>query len=56
MRAFCPANGNLRAAEMAQLYIDAIDEIAAGCTEPGPFLFAVTRRGLRLLVRLDQKP
>lgn len=55
VRAFCLANGNLRAAEMAQLYIGAIDGIATECMAPGPFLFVVTRGGLRP-VRLDQKP
>lgn len=47
VRAFCLTRGNLLAAAMAQQYIDVIDQIAEACREPGPFLYAVSGRGLR---------
>jgi hypothetical protein len=49
VRAFCLTSGNLRAAEMAAQFLAAIDELAAACSRPGPFLFAVSARGLRRL-------
>lgn len=53
VRAFCLASGNLRATEMAQLYLDVLDKLVAACGAPGPFLFVVTRSGLRR-IDLDQ--
>jgi hypothetical protein len=45
VRAFCLAGGNLRAAEMAQIFIEAADAMAEACAEPGPFLAVVTAGG-----------
>lgn len=53
VRAFCLTSGNLRAAEMAQLYIAVLDKLAAACADPGPFLYVVSRSGLR---RVDLDP
>lgn len=47
VRAFCLTSGNLRAVEMAQLYIAVLDKLTAACAAPGPFLYAVSRSGLR---------
>jgi hypothetical protein len=47
VQAFCLTNGNLRAADMAQQYIDVIDQMVEACRLPGPFLFAVSGSGLR---------
>jgi hypothetical protein len=47
VQAFCLVNGNLRAAAMAEIFLAAIDEIAAECRSPGPFLYAVSSKGLR---------
>ena len=32
---------------MAALYLAVLDQLAAACGEPGPFLFTVSRAGLR---------
>lgn len=50
VRAFCLTSGNLRAEHMAQQYLDVLGEMAAACREPGPFLFVVSRAGLRRVV------
>lgn len=47
VRAFCLTSGNLRAAEMAQQYIAVLGKLTAACAAPGPFLFVVSRSGLR---------
>jgi hypothetical protein len=47
VRAFCLTSGNLRADDMAQLYLDGLAKLTAACTEPGPFLFVVSRSGIR---------
>ena len=47
VRAFCLANGNLRAAAMADLYLEVIDEIAGLCAHPGPFLYVISAQGVR---------
>ena len=47
VRAFCLTSGNLRATDMAQLYLDHLDAITTATTEPGPFLYIISRRGLR---------
>lgn len=47
VRAFCLSSGNLRAPDMAQLYLDGLEKIVALCAEPGPFLYIVSRRGIR---------
>lgn len=38
VRAFCLTSGNLRAADMAQLYLGGLTKIAELCADPGPFL------------------
>lgn len=47
VRAFCLTSGNLRAAEMAQLYIAVLDKLTVACAARGPFLYVVSRGGLR---------
>lgn len=47
VRAFCLSSGNLRAAEMAQRFIDVLDQITEACSRPGPFLYTVSSVGLR---------
>ena len=47
VQAFCLTGGNLRAVTMASHYLAVIDEIATACRTPGPFLYAVSRDGLR---------
>ena len=47
VRAFCLTSGNLRAAEMAELYLKFLKQLTAACAEPGPFLYVVSRAGLR---------
>jgi hypothetical protein len=49
---FLPQQRNLRAAEMAQRFIDELDQITEACSQPGPFLYTVSSVGLRR-VRLD---
>lgn len=52
VQAFCLSSGNLRAAEMAQRFIDVLEQITEACNQPGPFLYTVSRVGLRR-IRLD---
>lgn len=47
VRAFCLTSGNLRAATMAQQYLAVVDQLVEACKQPGPFLYAVSRNGLR---------
>jgi hypothetical protein len=47
VRAFCLTSGNLRATEMAEQFLAVFDQIADACTLPGPFLYAVSGRGIR---------
>jgi hypothetical protein len=47
VQAFCLVNGNLLASALAELFIEKIDEIAAACKTSGPFLYSVSRAGLR---------
>ena len=49
VKAFCLTSGNLRAAEMAAQFLAAMDQLAVACRQPGPFLYAVSARGLRRL-------
>ncbi len=49
VQAFCLTGGNLRAAAMAEQYLAVMDDLAQACTRPGPFLYAVSARGLRRL-------
>lgn len=49
VQAFCLTSGNLRAAAMAEQYLAVMDDLAHACASPGPFLFAVSARGLRRL-------
>jgi hypothetical protein len=52
VRAFCLSSGNMLAAEMAQRFIDVLNQITEACSQPGPFLYTVSSVGLRR-VRLD---
>ena len=54
VRAFCLTSGNLRAHQMAEIYVSAMNAITDACMAPGPFLYAVSPRGLRRL-DLDQR-
>jgi len=56
VRAFCLTGGNLRAQEMAELFVGALDEMVAACTSPGPFLCAVSRQGMRRVVQRARRP
>jgi hypothetical protein len=47
--AFCLTSGNLRAHQMAELFLASVEEITAACHDPGPFLYAVSSQGLRRL-------
>ncbi len=47
--AFCLTSGNLRAQQMAELFLSSIEAITAGCRQRGPFLYAVSAGGLRPL-------
>ncbi len=49
VQAFCLTGGNLRAAAMAEQYLTVIADLAQACLNPGPFLYAVSARGLRRL-------
>ena len=49
VNAFCLTSGNLRAAEMAAQFLAAMVQLAVACGQPGPFLYAVSARGLRRL-------
>lgn len=49
VQAFCLTGGNLRAAAMAEQYLAVIADLAQACQSPGPFLYAVSARGLRRL-------
>lgn len=49
VKAFCLTGGNLRAAVMAEHFLASLPHIAVACAEPGPFLYAVSARGLRRL-------
>jgi hypothetical protein len=50
VRAFCLSSGNLRAVDMAQQILDVLDYMATACGEPEPFLFVVSRSGMRRVV------
>jgi hypothetical protein len=45
-RCFCLSNANLRAAEMAQRYIDNLERIGRASARPGPFLYTVQMKRL----------
>lgn len=47
VRAFCLTGGNLRAVQMADQFLARIECITDACSEPGPFLYAVSGRALR---------
>ena len=49
VQAFCLTGGNLRGAEMAEQYLAVINDLARACEAPGPFLYAVSARGVRRL-------
>lgn len=50
MRAFCLTSGNLRAVEMAQLYIAVLDKLTTACAAPGPFLTSCLAAGSVALI------
>lgn len=41
VRAFCLAAGSLRSAEMAERFVTNLGAMAAACSYPGPFIYAV---------------
>ena len=47
VQAFCLTSGNLRAAVMAEQFLEVIDLIAVSCQEPGPFVYAVSGSEIR---------
>lgn len=47
VQAFCLSGGNLRAADMAEQYLRVLPAIATACREDGPFLYVISRAGLR---------
>jgi len=49
VQAFCLTGGNLRVIDMAEQFLAVVEQIAAACLEPGPFLYAVSGQGLRRL-------
>ena len=49
VKALCLTSPNLRAAEMAAQFLAARYQLSVACMQPGPFLYAVSARGLRRL-------
>lgn len=50
VRAFCLTNANLRAAEMAQRFVDQLQKIRTIASEqPGPYIYGVYADGVRPL-------
>lgn len=47
VQAFCLTSGNLVLAEMAARFLSVRESIERACLTPGPFLYAVSRQGLR---------
>lgn len=47
VRAFCLVSGNLRAVQMAEQFLGVLDQMSTACQEPGPFLFVISRTGMR---------
>jgi len=47
LQAFCLSIGNLRASAMADQFLAVRNDLAAACQQPGPFLYTVSRTGLR---------
>jgi hypothetical protein len=41
VRAFCLAAGSLRSAEMSERFVTNLGAMAAACSDPGPFIYAV---------------
>jgi hypothetical protein len=56
VQAFCLTSGNLRAATMAQRFLAVRDELIEACSQPGPFLYAVSPTGLRLIDLSSRAP
>lgn len=51
VRAFCLMGGNLRAHEMAALFIASLEDMVSACEqEGGPFLYGISRERVRRLV------
>jgi len=50
VQCFCLSNQNLDGQEMADRFLHNLDRIQAACVaDPGPFIYAVDRRGIRRL-------
>lgn len=49
VQAFCLTSGNLRAAQMVEHILAAIEDIAEACIGTGPILYACHPRGVRRL-------
>ena len=47
VKAFCLSGGNMRAAAMAEQYLRVLPAIVTACVDDGPFLYIVSRVGLR---------
>lgn len=47
VRCFCISSGNLTGPEMAGAFVEARERIVALCATPGPFIYQVSRAGLR---------
>lgn len=47
VRAFCLSRGDLDGPTQAGLFLEHLPRIVAACRDPGPFLYAVNRQGLR---------
>lgn len=47
VRAFCLAGGNLRADDMADQFLNVLDEMAAACAAAPPCLYVVSASGMR---------
>ena len=49
VRCFCITRQDLTAAQMAERYLTHLDAIAAACSDPGPFIYAVQGRRIERL-------
>jgi hypothetical protein len=50
VRAFCLMSGNLRAHQMADLFLASLADMVTSCRDVGPFLFGISRERVRRLV------
>ncbi len=49
VRAFCLARRDIRATEMAGLFLAARTEMARTCSQPGPFLGVISQQAVRMV-------